>query len=254
MTIIATRENGYLLLELNDGGNAFTHENLDLLTTWIEQAEMDRSVRSIILSSKTKVFSVGGHLNQMMDGVKDGHPSRYVEEIVPKINKVILAISKSKLPFICALNGTAAGGGMSLFLIGDYRISSMKGKLYTAFGDLALTPDSGSSVLMRHRMPKLGFMEFAKSTFIDSQKLLDLGGANMLCEPEELLPKAKEIAASILFLDPYAVSQSKKFANRELIASLEKYLEEEYTSIVEGCKRPEFQKRLSAVIEKLTKS
>ncbi len=253
MTVIATRENGYLLLEMNDGGNPFTAESLKYLKTWIDQAEHDMLVHSIILTSATKVFSVGGHLSQMLEGVEEGNPSKYVEEIVPIINEIILALAKSRLPIITALNGTAAGGGMSLFLIGDYRLTSTKGKLYTAFGDLALTPDSGSSILLPYRMHGVGTHELVQSTFINSEELVKRGGANEVCEPDDLLPRAKEIAKSYVSLDRWAVGQSKRFANRILLERLEKYLDEEFKSIVEACRRDPFERRLREVISKLSK-
>lgn len=254
MPIIATREHGYLLIEMNEGGNAFTTDFLEELEIWFDRAATDGGVFAIILCSKAKVFSVGGHLDQMQEGVDAGQPSQYVERIVPHINRIIEKMVSHKLPIITILNGTAAGGGMSLFLAGDIRFATPRGKLYSAFSDLALTPDSGSSILVPYRFANTESFEFlTKASFKSAEQLLELQVVNEVIEEDKVLMHAKELAMSYVNFDKPTLKRTKQFNNRELLRLLQTHLREEYDSIVAACKQPIFTERLAAVRAKLAK-
>jgi enoyl-CoA hydratase/carnithine racemase len=252
--IIATRENSYLLLEMDNVANSFTEEFLDELEMWLDRAESDRTVHSIILTSNTKIFSVGGNLEEMQYGVDKGDSADYVKRIVPKINKIIFKMITHKLPIITILNGTAAGGGINLFLAGDIRYATNRGKLYSAFADLALSPDSGSTILVPKRFSdQIAFEFLTLPISIDATYLLDQKVVKEVGEFDDILKKAKLKALEYEKIDSWSLARTKQLANKSLISTLEENLTDEYNSIVEACLRENFTTKLKEVRDRLSK-
>ncbi|MHA2252737.1 MAG: enoyl-CoA hydratase/isomerase family protein [Candidatus Kariarchaeaceae archaeon] len=257
-TIIATKHTEFntIQLELNNPpANTFTVDLLNDLSYWLLAAGKDPMLKSIILTGKGLFFSLGGDLHEMQKGVDNNEPSWYVENIVPLINKVILEIVNHELPIISAINGSAAGGGLSLALAADHRLCVENAKLAMAFGNLALTPDSGSSVFFPLRFGYTSsLLGISTGKIYLSQDVRELGIFDEITDEDQLIEKALEIASTYKDTDNWVVAKTKRLLNKQLIAVLSDQLETEFKLINEACKKPAFAHQLSSVRARIAQS
>lgn len=254
--IIATKDydRGVLVLEMNTKANSFNTELLTTLEMWLDHAIIDKQFQSIILTGKDSIFSVGGDIKQMKIDLEDGRPEAYVERIVPKINSIIKKIITHPLMIIAAVNGSAAGGGLSLALSCDYVIAVPEAKLAFAFASLDLTPDSGSTISFVRRF---GYSRALSATLtseiMTAKEAYGLGAINQLSNSQSLLPDAIEFANKLQSVSKETISITKSLLNSSVNQILDDQLQMEYDSIYLASKRSSFSKKLDNMIGRKNK-
>jgi len=193
--VLTERQEGVLVLTLNrpERLNALTGELLEVLLAALEEANRDQEVRALLLTGAGKAFSAGQDLTEFGDAKPDyeAHLRRY--------NRVVEAMASLEKPLVVAVNGPAAGAGMSLALWGDYRLAAAGASFTTAFLRIGLVPDSGMSFLL----PRLVGLAKAQellylSPRLSAEEALALGLVHRVVPTESLmeeaLRKAKELA------------------------------------------------------------
>ena len=129
--------------------NAFTPDMLDLLHDTLHRAA-DEGQRAILLTGAGRAFSAGQDLASIQDQYVDGGPD-FVSLLREHFHPVLRAIRMLDVPIIAAVNGVAAGAGMSVALACDIRIAAENARFATAFTKIGLVPDAG----MAHTLPRL---------------------------------------------------------------------------------------------------
>ncbi len=250
--LIATREEGILLLELVD--NTFKLETLKSLEMWLNQSKNDHRLFAIILTARGKLFSAGGDLLEMKKELDAGRKSGYVEEIVPLVNKVINLMLTHPLPIIVALNGSVAGGAIGLFLAADHRVAIEKAKVAFAFGGISLTPDSATSFLV----PIYFGYNFATSAF-SLAKTVPLREYPHIVDKfvenkDQLIEESKKLANQYKNMDRWVYHKTKLLVKRPIIDQLEIQTKLELENIIQACQRQNFEMKLNETINRLSKS
>ena len=143
-TVVVTElDDGVLSLRLNRPKvlNAMSIALLQGLLDGISRAKNDPQVRCVLITGTGAGFCAGADLNslssQTNQDVEDAMRQRY--------HPVILAIRQCGKPVVAAVNGTAAGGGMSLALACDIVLAAESATFLQAFGRIGLVPDCGST-------------------------------------------------------------------------------------------------------------
>ena len=131
-------------------------------------------------------------------------------------------------PTIAAVNGVAAGAGMSLALTCDLRVGCDNTRFKTVFVERNLSPDSG----MSYFLPRIvgasrAFDLVFTSRNVDADEAYRIGLLDRLTTPDRLLADAKELAREIAFWPPLAVQISKRVLQHSLESTLEEQLEYE---------------------------
>ncbi len=99
------------------------------------------------------------------------------------------------IPVVTAINGMAAGAGMSLALTGDIRIAARSASFLQAFARIGLVPDCGSSWLLPRLIGMARAMELSLlAERLPAETALAWGLVNRLEDDAVLLPKAMEVA------------------------------------------------------------
>ncbi|MCH8906520.1 MAG: enoyl-CoA hydratase/isomerase family protein [Candidatus Heimdallarchaeota archaeon] len=252
-TLLVNRKETYWIIQLNTGTNAFSANLLHDLISIFEETSQIETLSALILTSTSKIFSVGGDLKAMKTHLDKGNPSGYVDEIVPLVHKVILAMVRHPLPIIVAINGSIAGGGISLGLAADHLVSLENAKFAFAFGSLALSPDSGNSLLIqKHFGSSFALESITQGRVVSAYELSQISHM-VITSAESLLPKAEELAKNYSLTDRWATKQTKYLINRRMIQELEEQLDFEFQSIHEACLRPNFAQLLTKMLEQMNK-
>lgn len=205
--VLKERQDGVLVLTLNrpEKLNAITGELLDALYAALKEGEEDREVRALLLTGAGRAFSAGQDLTEFGDQKPDyeAHLRRY--------NRVVEALSGLEKPLVVAVNGVAAGAGMSLALWGDLRLAAVGASFTTAFVRIGLVPDSGLSFLL----PRLVGLAKAQELLLLSPRLsaeeaLALGLVHRVVPAERLMEEALSLAKELAQGPTRAYALTKK--------------------------------------------
>jgi 2-(1,2-epoxy-1,2-dihydrophenyl)acetyl-CoA isomerase len=126
--------------------NALDQSTLSALREALEAAAAP-SVRAVLITGAGRAFCSGADLN----AVQTDSLSRQDQVIDPgaalieRYNPVILGIRQLRKPVISAVNGVAAGAGMSIALAADIVLASTSASFLQAFAKVGLVPDAGST-------------------------------------------------------------------------------------------------------------
>lgn len=184
----------------------------------------DRAVRAVVLTGAGRAFCAGQDLRERMDPAA----SSLGVEVRERYNPLILAMRRLEKPIVAAVNGVAAGAGVSLALACDLRIASETASFVLAFARIGLVPDSGVSWFL----PRLvGPARAAELLMLgDPVAALDaerIGLVSRVVAGETLLEEATGLAARLAANAPIAMSLTKRALARGQEATLEDALEYE---------------------------
>ena len=235
--LLARLEHGVLWLTINraDKGNAIPYYVRDRLIQHFADAQVDLSVRAIVLTAAgERHFCTGADLSvpQQALAKPEGAPDRVVGTAINMMRRgfetLMQRIQDCEKPVIVALNGTAAGGGAMLTLAADLVIAADNAKIIQVFVRRGLVPDGGVAYLL----PRLVGLHKAKELifFGDDLSAADaerLGIVNKVVPAAELQATAKEWAERLAAGPTKAIGFAKKMLQDASELSRRDHLEEE---------------------------
>jgi enoyl-CoA hydratase len=190
--ITLDRQEGLWKITLNrpEKANALTAAMLQELA---EIAEAAQQARGLIITGAGGVFSAGGDLDEMTDGLA-------TSALWERLSTAIAAVPGLS---IAALNGTLAGGAMGMALACDIRLAVPQAKFFYPVMKRGFLPQPSDplrmSALIGPARTKLIWMGGQKLT---AQEALQFGLIERVLEPEDLLPTAENIAADTMAASP----------------------------------------------------
>lgn len=194
-----------IALNRPDAMNAFTHELRLALTDSLAKAASDQQVRAVVLTGNGRAFSAGADLSAGLPKDK-GVEAQLQREYRPAFNEII----RMRKPVIAAINGAAAGIGMSFALVADLAVMGADAFLLSPFAKISLVPDGGASWLLQQQLGyKRAFQLAVESERIDSARCLEWGLVNRVVPNAEVLDNAIAWAQELALRAPRALAASK---------------------------------------------
>lgn len=225
--------------------NALNNELLSELSSFLDEAEGNPSVRVIILTgSGEKSFVAGADIKEFSDfSGKEGQ--KLAEQGQNNLFNKVENLSK---PVIAAINGFALGGGLELAMACDFRIASSNAKLGLPEVTLGLIPGYGGT----QRLPKLiGKGRAAQMIFtaemISAERAYEIGLVNEIVEQSELKDQVIKIASKISRNSLTAISKAIKAIN---LSDTSKGFDMEIKSFGELFDEADFKEGVNAFLEK----
>lgn len=217
--------NGIATITLNrpDTYNAFNNDLSFKFIDALKAVRKDPGVRVIVLTGSGKAFSSGQDLKDVQ-----GKDRSLGESVEKRYNPMVRLITGIEKPFICRMNGVAAGAGASIALACDYVIASNKAKMVWAFANIGLVLDSGSSFFLPRLVGRQKAFELATlGEKITADQALDLGLVNQVVAPEELDAAVQVIAERYAKAPTKAIGLIKRMLNRSFSSSIDDMLDME---------------------------
>lgn len=216
-----------LTLQRDDVRNALTGTALvdDICATlgWANACE-DLSV--LILTGAGSAFSAGGNIKVMRERAAAAAPFELEQHYRYGIQRIPLAMRRSEIPVIAAVNGPAMGAGFDLANMCDIRIGSTRAQFAESFINLSLIAGDGGAWFLQRLV---GVQRAAELTLtgrvIKADEARAIGVLLEVTEPEALLPRAREIAGQIASKPPLAVRYAKRTLRLAQSETLEDHLE-----------------------------
>ena len=218
-TLTVTRDGALLRLALNrpDVLNALTPELLSELRAALTLAEADE-VRAVLLTGEGRGFCSGADLGATAIA---GNAQEVVETFY---NPVVQALMTLPKPVVAAVNGVAAGAGMSLALACDLRLLSENAAFALGFSRIGLVMDAGMSYTLPRLVGPARALELAYSG-----RKLGAGEAKALGLGELILPAEGFAGAATEFAKTLSEGPTQSYARikAQVAASLEHTLLEQ---------------------------
>jgi len=207
-TVLYETKGAVATITLNrpDSLNSFNAELRRDLFNATNQAKDDPSIRAVVLTGAGRSFSAGADLKA---GFKTGEDVEHmlVEEYKPSL----INIAEMEKPVISAINGFAAGIGLSYAMICDLSVMGENAFLLCPFSTIAMVPDGGSSWLLTNAIGYKRAYEMAiENERIPAQRCLEMSLINKISSDETVLSSAQEWAESLAKKAPLALARTKK--------------------------------------------
>jgi 2-(1,2-epoxy-1,2-dihydrophenyl)acetyl-CoA isomerase len=242
-----TRDGAVLTITLNrpDVLNAFNSAMHRGLAAALKDAR-DGGVRAVVITGAGRGFCVGQDLTEFREAPGD-IGSRLRGNYHPNI-RAIRALEK---PVIAAVNGAAAGAGMSLACSCDLRIAADAATFVPAFINIGLIPDSGGSYFVTRILgPARAFEWLASGKRLTAAEAHAWGLVSEVVENDALPTRAAELAAQLADLPTRAVGMTKRLLDHAVTATLDEQLEREAQLQTAATQTEDFREGVAAFLEK----
>jgi 2-(1,2-epoxy-1,2-dihydrophenyl)acetyl-CoA isomerase len=242
-----TRDGAVLTITLNrpDVLNAFNADMHRCLAAGLKEAR-DASVRAVVITGAGRGFCVGQDLTEFREAPGD-IGSRLRDTYHPNI-RAIRALEK---PVLAAVNGVAAGAGVSLACACDLRLAADGAAFIPAFINVGLIPDSGGSYFVTRLLgPARAFEWLASGKKLTAAEAQAWGLVSEVVDGDSLGRRAGELAAQLAELPTRGIGMTKRLLDRATAASLEEQLEREAQVQAAATQTEDFREGVAAFLEK----
>jgi 2-(1,2-epoxy-1,2-dihydrophenyl)acetyl-CoA isomerase len=177
----------------------------------LEEMAKDDSVRAIVLTGEGRAFCVGADLSELQGAYLAGERPKLSPILIDGYNKLVPLLSETPKPVVAAVNGVAAGAGVSLALACDFRVASDAASFTMAFVKIGLIPDSGATWLLPRTVGMGKALELALlSDKLDATAAEQAGLVNRVVPAESLQREANALARRLAELPTVAIGLTKR--------------------------------------------
>ena len=255
--LIASLDEGVLTLTLNrpEARNAMSDAMNQALGRQLASAELDASVKCVVITGAGKGFCAGGDVKGMAERNDGSGRAMTLDEAIhrQRANQRATAgqLFKMPKPTLAALPGAAAGAGFSLALACDLRIMARSAFMTTAFARVGFSGDYGGTYFLTQLVGSAKARElYYLSDRVNADEALRLGLTNWVCEPEELQAKAQEIARRLASGPTIAYRYMKENLNRAMAGDVDDCLDLEATHHVHCAATDDHKEATRAFVDK----
>jgi 2-(1,2-epoxy-1,2-dihydrophenyl)acetyl-CoA isomerase len=242
-----TRDGAVLTITLNrpevlNAFNAAMHEALGAALT--EAA--DPEVRAVVLTGAGRGFCVGQDLTEFREA-----PGDIGSRLRTNYHPNVLAVRRLEKPVIAAVNGVAAGAGLSFACACDIRLAADSASFVPAFISIGLIPDSGGSYFVTRLLGSARAFEWMTSgRKLSAAEAHGWGLVSEVVEADGLSDRAAAVAAELAAMPTRGVGMTKRLFDQAADNTLEEQLELEAQLQEEATQTEDFREGVDAFLEK----
>jgi 2-(1,2-epoxy-1,2-dihydrophenyl)acetyl-CoA isomerase len=234
--------------------DAFNALNLglgrDLFNASIELDE-DPAVRCIVVTGSGKSFCAGGDVKDFADHLP--RVGVLIKELTTYLHGAISRFCRADKPVIMAINGVAAGGGLSLALSGDLVLATESAKLTMAYSKIAATPDGSSSYFLPRLVGIRRAMElYFTNRVLSAREAQEWGLVTRVFPDAEFKAGVDALARELAQGPSKAFGGAKRLFHESTWQSLETQMELEAQAIASSGRTEDFKAGVTAFANKKT--
>jgi 2-(1,2-epoxy-1,2-dihydrophenyl)acetyl-CoA isomerase len=213
--------------------NAFSDEMRDMLIAFLRKAEIDPTVRCVVLRGAGGNFMAGGDVKSFTATMAKPADERqaHFEATCHAMHPIVFIIRRMQKPVLAAVEGACAGLGMSLVLGCDLAIAADNAIFTLAYIKIGTTPDGGASFFLPRTVGLKRAMEIALlSDKIDAASAERLGLINRVVPVAEFPAETRNLAERLAAGPTVAMGRTKALLSSALSHDLETHLQAEGVS------------------------
>jgi 2-(1,2-epoxy-1,2-dihydrophenyl)acetyl-CoA isomerase len=228
---IAVRRDGSVVtITLNrpDKLNAMTGVMSDELLEVFTSVRDDDDARAIVVTGAGRGFCAGQDLTEFESAYRAGERPDIREHLEQSYHRLIPVVVSTPKPVIAAVNGVAAGAGVSLAAACDIRIAAEEARFTQAFVKIGLIPDSGGTWLLPRIIGYARALELSiTGEVIDAETALEIGLVNRVVDGDALEDEVSGLAARLAAMPTAAIGETKALLRGAALLDLEAALHAE---------------------------
>jgi 2-(1,2-epoxy-1,2-dihydrophenyl)acetyl-CoA isomerase len=203
-------------------------------------------VRAVVVTGAGRGFCVGQDLNEFGEAARD-----IAGRLRKHYHPTVLAVRELEKPVLAAVNGPAAGAGLSFACACDLRIAAEGATFVPAFINIGLVPDMGGTFFVRRLLGTARAFEWMTSgRRLSAAEALDWGLVSEVVPDDRLAERAAERAAELAALPTRGIGLSKRLFDHAEHATLEQQLEREAQLQAVATQTADFREGVDAFLEK----
>jgi len=255
-SLMVERREKVALLTMNRPSNlnALNKDLQDSIISACEEIRNDDSVWAVVLTGSGRGFSSGADLRS---GRPEGGPvEQSREERIDTygwVGRLATAIYRTvDKPIIAAVNGVAAGAGMSVALACDIRVGTPNTRFKVVFLERSLSTDTGMSFFL----PRIvGYSRACDliftSRFVEAEEAYRIGLLDRLVPADKLIDESIALANQITALPPVAMQVARRVLQESMESHFEEQLRNEYNGLNMARRAPhDMQEQRASFLER----
>ena len=239
----------YITLNRPEAANALNQELAQELMHAVLRCDEEPDVRAVLISGEGPMFCVGGDLKSFAE--QGERLPRHLKEVTTYLHAAVSRMARMDPPVVAAVQGTAAGAGLSLACACDLVVAAESARFTMAYTNAGLTPDGSST----YYLPRLvGFKRAMELTLtnrqLSAQEAMEWGIVTRVVPDEDLSENAATLARQLAAGATKALGASKRLLHTGWTETLETQMEHETQTIAEMAGTADSQEGISAFVEK----
>ena len=213
------------------------------------EVDEDPGVRCVVLTGAGKAFCAGGDVKDFVEALP--RIGAHIKELTTYLHGAISRLARSDKPVIVAVNGVAAGGGLSLALSGDLVLAAESARFTMAYSKIAATPDGSSSYFLPRLVGLRRAMELYFTNRVLGAREAEAWGLITRAVPDaELTSEVAKLAAELAGGPTRAFGAAKRLFHQSTWESLETQMELESQAIAASGHTEDFRNGVTAFAQK----
>ena len=213
------------------------------------ECDTNKKIRAIILTGEgDKAFCAGGDLKSFHE---TGNIAKHLKMVTHDLHGSITKFSRMNSPLIVAVNGVAAGAGLSFVGFADLTIAKTSATFVSAYTKAGLTPDGSSSYYLPRIIGIRKYLELViTNKFLSSKEALSWGLLNYIYDDKNFWNETLKLADNLSKGPTLAYGKTKRLIHNSLNSTLETQMELETKMISESAETNDGQIGIKAFIDK----
>ena len=215
------------------------------------EVDDDPDVRCVVVTGAGKAFCAGGDVKAFADNLP--RIGALVKELTTYLHGAVSRLCRSEKPVVMAVNGVAAGGGLSLALAGDVVVAAESARLTMAYAKIGATPDGSSSYFLPRLIGLRRAMEFyLTNRVLSAREALEWGLVTRVVPDAELGMAVATLARELSQGPTKAFGGAKRLMHQSTWESLETQMEHESQVLAAMGRTEDFRDAVTAFANKKT--
>jgi 2-(1,2-epoxy-1,2-dihydrophenyl)acetyl-CoA isomerase len=254
-SVIVQRREGVFELTLNrpEVLNAVNREAIAELAAAAAEAAEDRGARAVLLMGAGTHFCAGGDITMFAELIRlsPGERQKALYRIVDTLHPLLIRLRHMPKPVVAAVQGAAAGFGLSLVLAADLALAAEDAVFTSGYIHLGTSPDGGMTATLARAV---GLKHAAELMLLgdrfDARRALELGLVNRVVPADALAAEANVLTRRLAAGPTHAYGRTKALLQATLGDSFDAQLRRETESFAICAATEDFAEGVRAFLEK----
>ena len=220
----------------------------DLMHASLECDE-DPEIRAVVMTGSGRMFCAGGDLKSF--AAQGEKLPAHMKEVTTYLHSAISRFARMDPPLIGAVNGIAAGAGLSIACSCDIVLAAESAKFTMAYTRVGLTPDGSSTYFLPRIVGMKRALELTLTNrILSAQEAAEWGLVNRVVPDADLVAEAEKLAGELAQGPTGAFGGAKRLLHSGWTETLETQMENETQSIAARSKTEDGREGITAFLEK----